>query len=409
MMKAKRLFCWLPLALAVACVNQAQSAPILQPYGDYRYEARHQANSWLEIDTAIFEQNISLLQSRLAKGTKLCAVLKADAYGHGVDLLMPSVIKMDVPCIGIASNEEAKVARAHGYQGVITRIRNASISEVATGTKYNIQELVGSLEHAKAINDIAKQQGKTIEYHLAINAGGMDRNGLDLDTDDGKSQALELLKLPNLSIKGIMTHYAVEDQDYVRERLAVFKEQTDWLIKTAKLNRKNLTLHTANSFTTHNVPEAHLDMVRPGGVLYGEIPSKGYRSIMSFKTKVASIQFYKKGTSVGYDGTYTLTRDSYLANLPFGYADGYRRSFANKGELLIAGERVPVLGKISMNTTMVDITDIVDKVKVGDEVVIYGTQGNQAITSEDVEEMGGVSIWDLYTIWGNSNLRVQRP
>lgn len=398
----------LPVALMMALMGQAHSAPLLQTHGDYAYASHKHANAWLEIDVVTFEQNIALLQSRLSKDTKICAILKADAYGNGVDLLMPSIIKLGVPCIGIASNEEARVARAHGYEGVISRVRNASLDEVASGTKYDIQELIGGLAQAQAIDQIAHEQGKRIAYHLALNAEGMDRNGLDISTDDGKVEVLDLLKLPNLDIKGVMTHYAFEDEAFVRERLAVFKEQADWLISSANLDRSQLTLHTANSFATVTVPESHLDMVRPGGLIYGDTVSSDYKPIMSFKTKVASVQFYKKGTTVGYDGTHTLTRDSYLANLPFGYSDGYRRAFTNKGMVLIAGERVPVLGKVSMNTTMVDITDIAHKVKAGDEVVIYGKQGDNAITQAEIEEINDALLADLYTIWGNSNPRLKK-
>lgn len=411
-MTSKHLLKALPLALAMIWTGHAHSAPILQTHGDYAYDNHKKANAWLEIDVATFEQNIALLQSRLAKDTKICAILKADAYGNGVDLLMPSIIKMGVPCIGIASNEEARVAREHGYTGVISRVRNASSDEVASGVKYDIEELIGGLAQAKAISDIAKEQGKTISYHLALNAGGMDRNGLDLASEQGKAEALALLKLPNLRTVGIMTHYAFEEEAFVRERLALFNKQADWLIKKGKLNRKNLTLHTANSFATITVPESHLDMVRPGGLIYGDTVSSDYRPIMSFKTKVASVQFYQKGTTVGYDGTHTLTRDSYLANLPFGYSDGYRRAFTNKGFVLIAGERVPVVGKVSMNTTMVDITDLVKKgvvVSSGDEVVIYGKQGDNAITQAETEDINGALLADLYTIWGNSNPRIKKP
>lgn len=122
----------------------------------------------------------------------------------------------------------------------------------------------------------------------------MDRNGLDISTDDGKVEVLDLLKLPNLDIKGVMTHYAFEDEAFVRERLAVFKEQADWLISSANLDRSQLTLHTANSFATVTVPESHLDMVRPGGLIYGDTVSSDYKSIMSFKTKVARCNFTKK-------------------------------------------------------------------------------------------------------------------
>ena len=356
-----------------------------------------------------FEDNILRLQNTLGD-SKICAVMKADAYGNGIDLLMPSIIKMRVPCVAIASNEEAKVARAHGYQGEIVRVRAASIAEIKNGLPYHIQELVGDLSHAQAISELASSVNRPIQYHLALNAGGMDRNGLELASDTGKAQALTLLNLPNLQLVGIMTHYAYEDEAFVKERLQLFMEQVAWLTDTAHLDKNKLTLHTANSFATIAVPESHLDMVRVGGLLYGDtIDAKpAYKKIMQFKSKVASVHFYKAGTTVGYDGLHTLQRDSYLANLPFGYSDGYHRVFTNKGSVLIAGHRVPVLGKVSMNTTMVDVTDYPD-IKAGDEVVIYGKQGDNEISQEEIEDINGALLADLYTVWGNSNPRFIKP
>lgn len=126
---------------------------------------------------------------------------------------------------------------------------------------------------------------------------------------------------------------------------------------------------------------------------------------MSFKIKVASVQFYKAGTKVDYDGAHALTRDSYLANLPFGYSDGYRLAFTNKGVVLIGGKRANVLGKVSMNTTMVDVTDYVNDVKIGDEVVIYGSQGEDRISQAEIEEINDALLAELYAIWSNSNPR----
>ena len=123
---------------------------------------------------------------------------------------------------------------------------------------------------------------------------------------------------------------------------------------------------------------------------------------------MSSVNNYLKGSTVGYDRTFTLTRDSRLANLPIGYSDGYRRAFTNKGHVLIRGHRVPVVGKISMNTTMVDVTDFPDIV-AGDEVVLYGKQGGAEITQSEIEEISGALLADLYTVWGNSNPRVRKP
>ena len=402
---------YMVLCIAAAFATPTFSAPMLDAHPTPSSALSQQkVNAWLEIDTKAFEQNIATLQSQLQGQSKICAVMKADAYGNGIALLMPSVIKMRVPCVAIASNEEARVVRASGYKGQIMRVRTATLHEIRDGMKYNMEELIGNPELAATVSDMARKQGKTVRYHLALNSAGMSRNGLDLSTEAGQQAALAITRLPNLKITGIMTHFPVEEKADVEKGLAAFKSETAWLIQTAKLDRSKLTLHTANSFTTLAVPEARMDMVRPGGLLYGDtIPEHTeYKKIMAFKTNVASINSYPKGNTVGYDRTFTLTRDSRLANLPMGYSDGYRRVFTNKGHVLIRGHRVPVVGKVSMNTTMVDITDFPD-ISAGDEVVLYGSQNGAEITQSEVEDINGALLADLYTVWGNSNPRIAKP
>ena len=404
--KMKSLAVMLTLALGMPAISQA--APLLANQGEPAAKLARvpQANAWLEIDKQAFTDNIRTLQKELAGKSKICAVMKADAYGNSIDLLMPSILETNVECVGITSNSEAAIVRQHGYKGRIARLRAATTNEILDALPLNVEELFGNLEQAKSISAQMKSRNHTLKYHLALNAGGMDRNGLEMVTPKGKQQAVELSKLPNLKMVGIMTHYAVEDEKFVRDHLKIILEQTAWLIKTAKLKREDLTLHTANSFTTLAVPEARLDMVRPGGVLYGDsIPSyTQYKKTMAFKTQVAVVNDYLKGTTVGYDQTFTLKRDSRLANLPFGYSDGYRRVFSNKSYVLIKGHKVPVVGRVSMNSTMVDVTDFPD-IKAGDEVVLYGKQGNEEVKQADLEEYNGALLADLYTVWGNSNQR----
>ncbi len=388
-------------------MSSAMAAPMLTSQISATQAAAPQANAWVEINVQAFEQNIQTLQQQLQDKSQICAVMKADAYGHGIQLLMPSIIKLNVPCVGITSNAEAAMVRQSGYQGRILRLRAATDQEIQNAASLKMEELFGNYEQAQRISAWAKQQGITVAYHLGLNAGGMDRNGLELNSETGKQQALRMTKLPNLKLVGIMTHYAVEDEKYVRERLAVFNQQTNWLIKKAKLKREELTLHTANSFATLTVPESHLDMVRAGGVIYGDsIPDRvEYKKLMTFKTQVATVNAYLKGTTVGYDRTYTLKRDSLLANLPMGYSDGYRRAFSNKAYVLIRGHKVPVVGRTSMNTTMVDVTDFPD-IRASDEVVLFGQQGNESVKQSDLEEYNGALLADVYTMWGNSNPKI---
>ena len=387
--------------------NSSFAAPLLTPHLSAAQAAAPQANAWVEINVQAFEQNIQTLQKQLQDKSQICAVMKADAYGHGIEILMPSIMKLQVPCVGITSNAEAAAVRQSGYQGRVLRLRAATDLEIQNASSLKIEELFGNYEQAQRMSQWAKQQGLSLAYHLGLNAGGMDRNGLELNSKAGRQQALSMVKLPNLQLVGIMTHYAVEDEKYVRERLAVFNQQTDWLIKKAKLKREALILHTANSFATLTVPESHLDMVRAGGVIYGDsIPDRTeYQKLMSFKTQVATVNAYLKGTTVGYDQTYTLKRDSLLANLPLGYSDGYRRAFSNKAYVLIRGHKVPVVGRTSMNTTMVDVTDFPD-IRANDEVVLFGRQGAEQVKQSDLEDYNGALLADVYTMWGNSNPKV---
>ncbi|MCC6076629.1 alanine racemase [Pseudomonas sp. GCM10022188] len=393
--------------------GHGQAAPTLINAGDAADAASataQSANAWIEIDKLAFEHNIATLQKQVGAKTQICAVMKADAYGHGMDLLMPSVIASGIPCIGVASNEEARIARENGFTGRLMRVRTATLGEVQNALQYDMEELVGDLEFAEKVSQLAQTEHKTVRIHLGLNSAGMSRNGLEMHTAEGKLAAVDIVHMPGLQVAGIMTHFPVEDRAEVLKGLETFKEESAWVIEHAKLDRSKLLLHCANSFTTLEVPEAHLDMVRPGGALYGDtVPSHTeYRRVMNFKSRVASVNEYPAGNKVGYDGTYTLTRDSRLANISVGYSDGYRRLFTNKAAVLINGHRAPVVGKVSMNTLMVDVTEIPD-VHPGAEVVLFGKQGEAEIAQAELEEFNGALLADLYTVWGNSNPKFLKP
>lgn len=398
----------LSMALSLAFLNgQVQAAPPLSMNNGKVAINATASNAWVEIDRAAFEHNIRMLQQELGGKSKLCAILKADAYGHGIGLLMPTIIKTGVPCVGIASNEEARVVRASGFKGRLVRVRTSTLQEVNDALKYNMEELVGNADFARQAAGMARRHGRDLKVHLALNSAGMSRNGVDMATEQGKQDAVTIAEQRGLKVVGVMTHFPVEDKDEVKKGLAVFTKDVDWLFANSKLDRKKVTVHCANSFATLEVPEARLDMVRPGGALFGDtVPSHTeYKRVMQFKSRVASVNSYPAGNTVGYDRTYTLKRDSKLANIPAGYSDGYRRVFTNKGFVLIDGQRVPVVGKVSMNTLMVDVTDV-PSVKAGDEVVLYGKQGKAEITQAEVEDINGALLADLYTVWGNSNPKI---
>ncbi|MCY1503593.1 Lysine/arginine racemase [compost metagenome] len=366
-----------------------------------------ESNAWLEIDQAAFENNIARIQKLVAGKSQVCAVMKADAYGTGIALLVPSAIRMGIGCIGVASNEEARIVREKGFKGRLMRLRTASLGEMEDALPYGMDEMVGNLEVARQLDALAQRNGRKLAVHLALNSAGMGRNGLEVGTAQGQKDAVAMATLPHLEVVGIMTHFPVEEREDVLKGLARFKEQSTWLIGQAKLDRSKVLLHCANTFTTLEVPEGWLDMVRPGAALYG-YPVGGheeFQRVMQFKSQVASVNAYPAGSSISYDRTFTLPRDSLIANVPAGYSDGYRRAFSNKASVLINGQRARVIGKVTMNTLMVDVTDI-QGVKPGDEVVLYGKQGKDEITQAELEAINGALLADLYTVWGNSNPKV---
>lgn len=394
------------LALSLVFPTVAVSAPLLSLDTLTNQEKIQQTNAWLEIDTKVFQHNIDTLKQTLSEGTKVCAIMKADAYGNGIEGLMSSVIDRNVDCIGITSNEEARIVRAKGFEGEIMRVRAATPNEIESGLTYQIEELIGSSEQANTIAKLAKKNNTIIPVHLAINAGGMGRNGLDLSQTQGKKEALNIAFNGYINIVGIMTHFPNESVEEIKIKLDLFKKESQWLIDEAQLKRESITLHVANSYTTINLPEAHLDMVRPGGLLYGDMPSNPeFKRIVRFKTSVASLNYLPKGSTIGYSSTYVLGRDSILANLPLGYSDGYVRSIGNNGYVLINGQKANVVGVTSMNTTMVDVTDIAD-VQPGDEVVLFGSQNEEMIETKEMEAFSSRSMPELYVIWGATNPKV---
>lgn len=403
-MNLKASFLTLSVAMALPSFT-ASSAPLSLSSQQPSVQDIQQSNSWLEIDLGQFKQNIEQFKSHINTGTKICAVMKADAYGNGIRGLMPTILAQEIPCIAITSNGEARAVRESGFKGQLLRVRSASLDEIAQSIELDIEELIGSQVQAAQLAQLSQQKGKILKVHLALNDGGMGRNGIDMSTEAGKQEAVEIATQDGIKIVGIMTHFPNYNADEIRSKLASFNTHSAWLIEQAKLKRSELILHVANSYTALNVPEAQLDMVRPGGVFYGDLPTNPeYPSIVSFKTRIVSLHHLPQGSTVGYDSTYRVTRDSVLANLPVGYSDGYPRKMGNRSDVLVNGQRAPVIGVTSMNTTLVDVTNI-KGILPNQDVTLFGKQKQERITVAEMEENAELIFPELYTIWGTANPR----
>lgn len=406
---------------AAAAAAGGHAAPVLAATSaGLAYERARRANCWLEVDAAGFERNLAAMRGLLAGQAQVCAVLKADAYGHGLDLLMPSILRAGLKWIGIADNDEARMARVRGFRGRVLRLRTATPEEVEDGLPLHVEELVGNADYAQAIARLAARHRRRLKVHFVLNSTGMSRNGLELADAAGKPDARCILGLRDLEIVGIMSHFPVEDAADMRAGAARFAEETGWVIAEGGLARTALTVHVANSYAALNVPEARLDMVRTGGALFGDTDPAypQFQRIRTVKSRVASINHYPAGNTVAYDRTYRLARDSWLANIPVGYSDGFRRVLSHANQpaadatqavVLVRGRRLPVVGRITMNTFMVDATDVKDEIRIDDEVVLYGRQGDEEITQASLEGAAHTSGDDLLTVWGNSLPKVLKP
>ena len=376
-------------------------------------------NAWFEIDAAAFEHNIAETRAILGPGgAELCAIMKADAYGNGMDLLMPSVLRTGIKAIGFASNEEARIARAMKFRGRLIRVRTATPDEIEDAFPFAVEELVGNPAAAERAAALWRARNKTepLLAHLCLNADGMSRNGVELKTDYGKADARAILAVEPLRIAGLMTHYPTEDRDDILHQLARFEDDITWL-KGNGLRGGPIVRHSANTFATLHHPETRLDMVRVGGALYGDTSADflaRFRPTITLKSRVAAVNHFPADETVNYDRTFRLARESWLANIPIGYADGYRRSlshanqadFAEEGknstQVLIGGRRYPVVGRVTMNTLMADVTGDQDRIRLDDEVVLFGRQGDEIITQKELETNSSAYGPDLLAVMGNS-------
>jgi alanine racemase len=404
--------------------SQALAAPVLSAnnFGLTLAKAERR-NGWIEVDTAAFEANIDTVRAAIGK-VRLCAVMKADAYGNGVALLIPSILAKRVSDVAITSNDEARVARQLGYRGRLYRIRTATPDEMEDGLQFGVIELIGNPDAAARLQGLfqKRKSNKTLPVHLALNAGGMSRNGVELSTDYGKADARAMLALPGLKITGAMTHYPSEEAGDILGQLQRYQDDLTWL-QGQGLAAEGLVRHTANTFATLVHPQTRLDMVRTGGALYGDpgsVQTSAFIQTMAIKSRVAAVNHYPAGQTVAYDRTFRLERESWLANIPIGYSDGIRRGFShanrpefpaesrNRSQVLIGGRRHPIVGRVTMNTMMVDVTGHQNTVGLGEEVVVFGPQGADRITQAEFEANSSAYAPEMLAMLGATLPKVRK-
>lgn len=361
-----------------------------------------QATSWLEIDSAALSGNICEFR-RLVGDRVLLAVVKSNAYGHGLELVARQSLAAGADWLGVFAIREGLALRQLGIQAPIL-VLGPPMGDVASALASGLRLTVPSLPSARAI---AAAGHPGARLHLKLETG-TNRQGL---LAEELAEALSILSAGGAVIEGAYTHFAdiedTTDHDFAQKQLARFEQRLEEL----RLLGVTVPLpHMACSAATILFPSTHFAMARMGISLYGLWPSREtfvsartlgraaitLRPALAWKTRIAQIKALKSGEFVGYGRTYRSTHEARIAVLPIGYADGYDRGLSSAAHVLIRGIRAPIRGRICMNMTLVDVTDIPDA-QEGDEVVLLGHQGDEKITAEDLARLAGTINYEIVT------------
>ncbi len=361
---------------------------------------RPERPTWLEIDLSAIANNTRQIKKLVGARVRVLAALKADGYGHGALKVARTVLHNGASMLGVATVSEATPLRDAGVNAPVLVFGYVPLWQMREAIHLDLTITIYSLEAAQALARAAQTLGKTVRVHVKVDTG-MGRLGMRAEhVADIVALMHEIDRLPGLELEGLFTHFAqadASDLTHTHVQLARFQRV---LQAVEAVGLRPPLVHAANSAATLALPEAHFDMVRPGIALYGLDPSQEVRlpqdfyPALAFKTQVAQVKDIPAGENISYGGSYITERSTDIAVLPVGYADGFRRSPTNWGSVLIHGQEAPLLGRVCMDQCVVDISHI-PGVRVGDEVVLIGRQGQAALTAEEVARRLGTINYEV--------------
>jgi alanine racemase len=344
--------------------------------------------TWTEVNLDAIAQNVKNIKKLIGEKKELMAVVKGNAYGHDILEVSPVVLENGATRLAVARLEEAIFLRKAGITVPILVLGLTLKQQAEFLVSYDITPAVCEFEMIEKLSESAVQMNKMTKIHLKVDTG-MGRIGIF------PYDVLRFIKrikaLKNVEIEGIFTHFSVADEKdkfYTEEQ---FRKFIEILTILEKEGIKIPIKHVGNSATLLDLPHMWLDMVRPGLAIYGLYPSKEVKKTINlipaqqFKTKIVFIKELPLGESISYGRTYITKRRMRVASLPVGYADGYNRLLSNQGEVLVRGQRVPIIGRVCMDHCMIDVTNLT-QVEIGDEVVLWGRQEEEMITVEEIAQ-----------------------
>lgn len=360
------------------------------------------------IDLTAIDHNLRALRSLTRPPTRMMAVVKANAYGHGALTVAETAVAAGADALGVARVGEAVALRRAGIDAPILVFGHTPAGRAAELIEHDIAGTVHGVEGALALSDAARTLGSRVEVHLKIDTG-MGRIGLMAEDTDA---ARTVLELPGLRPTGIYTHFASadsEDKTFARRQIQRFQDCIGRLSPHFPPETP-MVRHAANSAATIDIPEAHFDLVRPGLSLYGLYPSPHQRArvdlrpAMTLVSRIIHLKQVPAGFPVSYGSTYITPEPTAIATVPVGYADGYDRLLSSKGRMLVRGAHAPVVGRVCMDQTMIDVGQI-PAAEVGDEVVIIGRRGKAEVSADEIADLTGTINYEVVS---TLTARVQR-
>lgn len=365
---------------------------------------------WAQIDLDAAAHNMRQIRKHVGPDVKIAAVVKANAYGHGSVELAKTFAENGADCFAVSSLDEAVELRRYAHiDKEIFILGHTDARRTEELLTYDIEPAVFNLKNAEFFSQEAQRLGKTLRVHIAVDTG-MSRVGFQVN-EFSVFEIKAIAALPNIEIRGMFTHFAVsdiKDKTFTREQYGHFR----WMCKRMEEEGIHIALrHCCNSAAALELPEYYCDMVRPGIIMYGCEPSpdvdiKPYdlRPVMSLRCCIAHVKLIDAGATVSYGRHYTAPSRRKIATLPVGYADGYSRILSGKVDVLYHGHRVPQVGAICMDQCMIDVSGEAN-VHAGDEVVLFGRQGDSFIPIEEIAAACGTIN---YEIMCNISRRVPR-
>ena len=356
---------------------------------------------WAEVDLDALAYNIRSIREKTGPDKRICAVIKANAYGHGALVCAKTLLENGADQFAVAVMNEALELRSAFPEQDILVLGNLPYGTEKTSINADLQHTVTSIEKARLLSETAVRLGKTARIHIKVDSG-MTRLGF-LPDEEGVREVMEIAKLPNLDLEGIFTHFARADEvdKYWAEKQY---EKYCWFVDRLAEEGISFRLkHVSNSAAIMEMPQTcqDNDMVRPGIILYGIYPSGevlpenlDIKPVMTWKTRILHVKTLREDRQISYGGKYTAHQGDVIGTLAIGYADGYSRAQSGKAEVLYRGHRVPVIGNICMDQCMIDLTEFPDA-KVGDEVILMGRDGDEFISADDLAARFGTIGYEI--------------